>query len=247
MPKILIENISKTYISDFKRKRKTAVDNISLAIDQGEVFGLIGRNGAGKSTIIKMIMGFICPDSGQILIAEKIPSDPDSRQKIGYLPENPYFYDNLSAMELLRFSTQASGLDKKRSNQRIEILLNQVGLYGERKQKLRTFSKGMIQRIGICFALVHDPEVIILDEPMSGLDPFGRRMVIDLIESLKKRGKTILFSSHILNDVEQICDRVGIMDRGTLKRIYTKDEILESADVVNNMEEIFFKTIGRDE
>jgi len=245
MYEILVKNISKTYIAEFKRSKKTAVNNISLSIDKAEIFGIIGVNGAGKSTIIKMIMGFIRPDSGQILVSGKIPSDPDSRQKIGYLPENPYFYDNLTARELLMFSCQASGLDKKYSQKRIEILLKQVGLYAEQNQKLRTFSKGMTQRAGICFALVHDPDIIILDEPMSGLDPLGRKIVIDLIEDLKKRGKTVLFCSHILNDVERICDRVGIMDGGCLKRVYTKAEILETDDLVNNLEKIFLKTIGR--
>lgn len=247
MPEILIKNISKTYVSEFKRKKKTAVDNISLSIDKTEVFGIIGVNGAGKSTIIKMLMGFITPDSGQILISGKISSDPDSRFKIGYLPENPYFYDNLTAKELLMFSCQASGLDKKTADKRIKILLNRVGLYAEKNQKLRTFSKGMTQRAGICFALVHDPDIIILDEPMSGLDPLGRRMVIDLIEDLKKGGKTVLFCSHILNDVERICDRVAIMDGGSLKRIYTRDRDVKSIDyATNHMEEIFLKTIGRD-
>lgn len=239
MPEIFINNISKTYISDFKRQKKTAVENVSLAIDSAEVFGIIGRNGAGKSTVIKMIMGFIRPDTGEIVIDGKKPSDPDSRLNVGYLPENPYFYDNLSAEELLKFSSYASGLDKKTAKKRIKILLEQVGLYSERKQKLRTYSKGMTQRAGICFALVHDPDIIILDEPMSGLDPFGRKMVIDIIEDLKKRGKTVLFCSHILNDVERICDRVAIMDSGKLEGIFAKQEILEN----NGMEELFLKVV----
>ena len=247
MSEISIKKISKTYVSEFRRKKKTAVDTISLSIDKAEVFGIIGVNGAGKSTIIKMIMGFITPDSGRILVSGKSPSDPGSRCKIGYLPENPYFYDNLTAREVLMFSCRASGLDKRTADKHIKILLTRVGLYAEQNQKLRTFSKGMIQRAGICFALVHDPDIIILDEPMSGLDPLGRKMVIDLIEDLKKRGKTVLFCSHILNDVERICDRVGIMDSGSLEKIYTKNEILETADAVNNLEEIFLKTINRDE
>ena len=247
MQKILIKNVSKEYISDFKRKRKTAVDNVSLSIEKAEIFGIIGVNGAGKSTIIKMIMGFIKPHSGQIFVSGKTPLDPDSRRNLGYLPENPYFYDNLTARELLMFSCQASGLDKKTSIRRIEILLKKVGLFAEQNQKLRTFSKGMTQRAGICFALVHDPDIIILDEPMSGLDPLGRKIVIDLICDLKQRGKTVLFYSHILNDVERICDRVGIMDGGSLKRVYTKEEIFKSVDAENNLEEIFLKIIGRNQ
>ncbi len=239
MSEILIKNISKTYISDFKREKKTAVQDVSLSIDSAEVLGIIGRNGAGKSTIIKMIMGFIRPDKGTIAIDGKIPLDPDSRLNVGYLPENPYFYDNLTAQELLNFSSYASGLDKKTARRSIETLLKQVDLYEVRKQRLRTYSKGMTQRAGICFALVHDPEIIILDEPMSGLDPFGRKMVIDLIEDLKKRGKTVLFCSHILNDVERICDRVAIMDSGELKGIYTKQQISES----EGMEELFLNVV----
>lgn len=239
MPEIFINNISKTYISDFKRKKKIAVKNVSLAIDSAEVLGIVGRNGAGKSTIIKMIMGFIRPDKGDIIIDGKKPSDPDSRLNLGYLPENPYFYDNLSTEELLKFSSYASGLDKKTAEKRIKILLEQVGLYSERKQKLRTYSKGMTQRAGISFALVHDPDIILFDEPMSGLDPFGRKMVIDLIKDLKKRGKTVLFCSHILNDVERICDRVAIMDSGKLKGIFAAQEILEK----EGMEELFLKVV----
>jgi len=190
MQEILIKNVSKAYISDFKRKKKKAVGNVSLSIEKVEIFGIMGVNGAGKSTIIKMIMGFIKPHSGQILVSGKFPLDPDSRNKVGYLPENPYFYDNLTVRELLMFSCRASGLDNKTSVRSIEILLKQVGLYAEQNQKLRTFSKGMTQRAGICFALVHDPDIIILDELMTGLDPLGRKMVIDLIWSLKRRGKS---------------------------------------------------------
>lgn len=239
MSKIHIKNISKTYISDFKRVKKKAVEDVSLDIDSGEILGIIGRNGAGKSTIIKMIMGFIRPDKGDIIIDGKTPLDPDSRLNVGYLPENPYFYDNLSAEELLKFSSYASGLDKKSAKKRIKILLEKVGLYSVRQQKLRAYSKGMTQRAGISFALVHDPAIIILDEPMSGLDPFGRKMVIDLIKDLKQSGKTVLFCSHILNDVERICDRVAIMDSGKLKGIFTKQEILENS----GMEELFLNIV----
>lgn len=239
MSKILIKNIVKIYISDFKRRPKTAVNDLSLEIEPGETFGIIGRNGAGKSTAIKMIMGFVRPDEGEIILDGKNPLDPDSRLHVGYLPENPYFYDNLSAEELLKFSSYASGLDKKTAQKRIKTLLEKVGLYSVRKQKLRTYSKGMTQRAGICFALVHDPDIIVLDEPMSGLDPFGRKMVIDLIEALKSKGKTVLFCSHILNDVERICDRVAIMDAGKLMGVFTKQQILES----QGMEELFLKVV----
>ncbi|MBT6338858.1 MAG: ABC transporter ATP-binding protein [Desulfobacula sp.] len=238
MAKIILKNISKSYRSDFKRKKIIAVNDVSLNINQGEIFGVIGVNGAGKSTIIKMIQGFIRPDHGEILVCDKKPSDPNSRLKMGYLPENPYFYDNLSVLELLQFSAAASGIQKHIAEKQIDHLLNIVDLHDVRKHKLRTFSKGMTQRAGICFALVHHPEIVILDEPMSGLDPPGRKMVIDLIKSLKEQGKTILFCSHILNDVERICDRVAVMDKGRLKKIFRSDEI-----VANSMEEIFLNII----
>ncbi len=239
MPIIIeIENISREFISGFKRKKTPAVTNVSLQIQKGEIFGIVGVNGAGKSTVLKMLLGFIPPDSGEILILGKSPKDPNSRKKIGYLPENPYFYDHLSANELLKFSSTASGLDKSTTVINSEKLLKQVGLFNVKNQKLRTYSKGMTQRAGLCFALVHDPEIVILDEPMSGLDPLGRKMVIDLISDLKKQGKTILFCSHILNDVERICDRVAVMDQGKLKTIFAKDQIQ------SGMEEIFLKTIG---
>lgn len=239
MSMITLKNISKSYRSDFKREKKIAVDNLSFEIGASESFGIIGVNGAGKSTSIKMIMGFIRPDKGNILVSGKKPSDPESRIKIGYLSENPYFYDNLTAEELLKFSCYSSGVDKKTARKKIENWLNRVGLYAERKQKLRTYSKGMTQRAGICFALVHDPDIVILDEPMSGLDPLGRKLVIDLIGDLKDKGKTVLFCSHILNDVERICDRVAIMDAGNLIGIFTKQDIVNS----KGMEELFLNAI----
>ncbi len=238
MAKIILKNIFKSYRSDFKRKKKMAVNDVSLSINQGEIFGVIGVNGAGKSTIIKMIQGFISPDHGDIRVCDIKPSDPDSRLKMGYLPENPYFYDNLTVLELLQFSASASGVPKPVAKKQIDYFLQIVDLHDVRKHKLRTFSKGMTQRAGICFALVHDPDIVILDEPMSGLDPPGRKMVIDLIKNLKDQGKTILFCSHILNDVERICDRVAVMDKGRLIKIFRSDEI-----IANSMEEIFLNTI----
>jgi len=235
---IVLKNITKSYTTDFLRKKQKAVNDISLDIQQGEIFGIIGANGAGKSTIIKMIMGFIRPDEGEVFIENKNPVDPQSRLNMGYLPENPYFYNNLTVLELLRFSTAASGVPKSLAEERIASLLKTVDLYSARKQRLKTYSKGMVQRAGICFSLVHDPKIVVLDEPMSGLDPLGRKMVIDLVLDLKARGKTILFCSHILNDVERICDRVAIMDKGHLKRMFSKNDL-----GAETMEEIFLNTI----
>jgi len=233
-----IKNVTKSYRSDFLRKKQRAVEKISIRIRKGEIFGIIGANGAGKSTLIKMIQGFIRPDEGDIRINDKHPFDPAARLKMGYLPENPYFYSNLTALELLRFSAAASNVPKPLASERISFLLRKVSLYPNRKQRLKTFSKGMMQRAGICFALVHDPELVVLDEPMSGLDPLGRKMVIDLIKDLQMEGKTILFCSHILNDVERICDRVAVMDKGCMKALIEKKDFSSK-----NMEEIFLEII----
>ena len=235
-----LNNVSKSYVSGFLKRKKKAVANITFKVDSGEIIGIIGANGAGKSTIIKMIQGFIRPDEGDIFIDDNTPFDPAARIKMGYLPENPYFYTNLTAIELLRFSTSASGMPKQLANERIKALLETVDLYPHRKQRLKTFSKGMTQRTGICFALVHDPHVVILDEPMSGLDPLGRKMVLDLIIDLKVQGKTILFCSHILNDVERVCDRVAVMDKGRLKKIFTREDLGN-----RTMEEVFLHTIEK--
>jgi len=226
MSMIHISNLTKTFVTGIRRKKKQAVKDVTLSIESGEIFGIIGVNGAGKSSVLKMILGFINPDSGLILISDRKPSDPESRKQIGYLPENPYFYDHLTAEELLGFGASASGLDRRETRQRSDELLKRVNLFEEKKQKLRSYSKGMTQRAGICYALVHDPQIVILDEPMSGLDPLGRKMMIDLILDLKKKGKTVLFCSHILSDVERICDRVAIMDQGQVKSILTRQDIL---------------------
>ncbi len=239
MSTIIINSIYKSFVSGLRRKRIIAVEDVSFSIKSGDVYGIIGRNGAGKSSILKMLLGFIKPDSGKISIYGKPPIDPSSRQKIGYLPENPYFYDHLTAEELLNFSTSASGINRNIAKSNIDNLLKRVGLFEVKKQRLRTYSKGMTQRAGLCFALVHDPEIVILDEPMSGLDPLGRKMVIELINDLKNRGKTILFCSHILNDVERICDQVAVMDKGKLLAVFTKDQI------TSGMEDMFFNVIGR--
>lgn len=238
MPIIEIKSISKTYRSGLRKTGKKAVMDVTFSVEPGDVFGIIGRNGAGKSSILKMILGFVRPDAGTIHISGKPPFDPESRKHMGYLPENPYFYDHLSAWELIQFSARASGMALPTAKQHSEILLKRVGLFDVRKKKLRSYSKGMTQRAGLCFALVHDPDIIILDEPMSGLDPLGRKMVIDLIHDLKEKGKTVLFCSHILSDVERICDSIAIMDAGRLKTILKKE------DIHTGVEDIFLKTIG---
>jgi ABC-2 type transport system ATP-binding protein len=243
---ILLSGIYKTFVTSFTRKKIPAVQSVSFEIGKGEIFGIIGPNGAGKSTLLKMLMGFIRADKGEILLAGKNPADPTSRGCVGYLPENPYYYDHLSARELMKFSAAAGGMLSKESGKRIDYLLKRVNLQAAAKRKMRSYSKGMTQRAGLCFALVHDPDILILDEPMSGLDPLGRKMVVDLILDLKKEGKTILFCSHILSDVERICDRMAIMSDGKLHQILHKDDLKLKQDQGNNplpLESIFLQVI----
>lgn len=222
---ILFNEVYKTFTTSFSRKKVRAVIDLNLAIQTGEVIGIVGPNGAGKSTALKMLMGFFRPDSGEITVLGSSPEDPEVRFKTGYLPENPYYYDHLSAEELMRFSASTCGMNRQQTEANIDRLLRLMGLEHARKRKLRTYSKGMTQQAGICFALVHDPQLVILDEPMSGLDPTRRKCVVDLVLSLKAEGKTVLFCSHILNDVERLCDRVAIMSGGSLRRVMTREDL----------------------
>lgn len=247
---IQFNNIHKSFTSSFLRKKVRAVIDLNLVIERGEVIGIVGPNGAGKSTLLKMLMGFLRPDRGGITLLGTSPVNPEVRFKTGYLPENPYYYDHLSAEELMRFSARTSGMERQETETNIDRLLMLMGLEQARRRRLRTYSKGMTQRAGICFALVHDPQVLILDEPMSGLDPIGRKQVVDLVLDLKKEGKTILFCSHILNDVERLCDRTAIMADGRLRRIMTRQDLekYEITDIgvagpSNTLERVFFDTI----
>jgi ABC-2 type transport system ATP-binding protein len=190
---------------------------LNLTVATGETFGFLGPNGAGKTTTLKLLMGIIFPSSGSATILGKDFHDPEIKRKIGFLPEQPYFYDYLSAPELLDYYAQLSGVPATTRKQRIGELLERVGLSDVGDKQLRKFSKGMLQRVGIAQAIIHDPEVVFLDEPMSGLDPAGRREVRELIQSLKDEGKTIFFSTHILSDAEALCDRVGIIYKGELR------------------------------
>jgi len=226
---IALQKVSKTYNPGLFKKKVLAVSELSLEVTRGEVFGLIGPNGAGKSSTIRMLLGLIRPDSGSITFLDRPLEDADIQSKIGYLPENPYLYDHLTLEELLAFSGRASGLSSKETSSRGGELMEKLAMTEVRKRPLRTFSKGMLQRAGICFALLHDPSVVILDEPMSGLDPIGRKMVFDLVTDLKSQGKTIFFCSHILTDVERLCDRIGVMVGGRLIRILDRDAFAESS------------------
>lgn len=224
MSEIQLQNISKTYNPGLFKKKVRAVDDLSFDVRQGEVFGLIGPNGAGKSSTIRMLLGLIRPDTGSILFRGKPLDDAGIQKVTGYLPENPYLYDHLNLRELLNFCGRTSGLDSAVIAERGQLLMTKLNLLDVQKRPLRTFSKGMLQRAGICFALLHDPAIIVLDEPMSGLDPIGRKMVFDLVMELKGEGKTIFFCSHILNDVERLCDRIGLIDQGRLVRSFERGD-----------------------
>jgi len=201
----------------FTGKRMTKVDalkGLDLEIAPGEVFGFLGPNGAGKSTTIKLVMGLLRPTSGSTQIMGIDASQSDSRRLVGYLPENPAFYDYLSAEEYVAFVGSQFKMDSALLKRRSEDVLQRLDLWEARKRPMRGYSKGMVQRVGLAQALVHDPEVYILDEPMSGLDPIGRALVKDIILDLKKRGKCVFFSTHITDDVEKVCDRVGVIVKG---------------------------------
>ncbi|MDY6855839.1 MAG: ABC transporter ATP-binding protein [Thermodesulfobacteriota bacterium] len=208
-------------------RRVTALEDLNLNIMKGETFGYLGSNGAGKTTTMKLIMGLIFPTKGKVCIWGKEPSTKEVKRKIGFLPENPYFYDYLKVRELLQFYGRLFGLENRVLKRRIIILLERLGLEKEAETPLRQLSKGNIQRLGIAQALINDPELLVLDEPMSGLDPMGRRDLRDLILELKSEGKTILFSTHILPDVETICDRVGILVKGKARKVGPLRELLK--------------------
>lgn len=211
---IRLQSIEKFFSHGLARRK--VLHGISLAVQQGEVFGFIGPNGAGKSTLINSLMGFIQPETGEVLIHGLPPTDPKSRKNIGYLPEGPRFYEKLTACELLLFGGRASGLSKENIRNAMDPLLEKLEILHAKDRPIGTYSKGMKQRIGLALAMIHDPATLILDEPMSGLDPIGRNLLKNIILDLKARGKTIFFSTHILNDVETMCDRIGMIHQGRM-------------------------------
>src|SRR6195256_4772460 len=224
---IEIENLSKDYPFGFLHlKKKTSLEGLTMSVENGEVFGFLGPNGAGKSTTIKLLVGLIFPTAGTARILGKSISDISMHADIGYLPEQPYFYDYLTAAELLDYFARFHSLTAKDRKSRVERMLKRVGLETAGKIQLRKYSKGMLQRVGLAQAILHDPKVVILDEPMSGLDPVGRREVRDIILELKQAGKTVLFSTHILSDAEMLCDRVGVIVGGRLQGVGAPSEIV---------------------
>ena len=219
-PAIETQNLTKEYPHGFLHlKRKTSLENLTMQVEDGEVFGFLGPNGAGKSTTIKLLMGIIFPTAGSAQILGKPVSDVSMHRDIGYLPEQPYFYDYLTAAEVLDYFARFHGFGAAERRERVQKMLQRVGLETVGKIHLRKFSKGMLQRVGLAQAILHDPKLVILDEPMSGLDPVGRREVRDIILDLKNAGTTILFSTHILSDAETLCDRVGVIAGGQLRGV----------------------------
>jgi ABC-2 type transport system ATP-binding protein len=224
---IEIENLSKVYPHGFLHlKKRTSLQGLSMQVESGEVFGFLGPNGAGKSTTIKLLMRLIFPTAGTARILGRPIGDIGMHQDIGYLPEQPYFYDYLTAAEVLDYFARFHDLSAAERRERVDRVLKKVGLETAKKLQLRKYSKGMLQRVGLAQAILHDPKVVILDEPMSGLDPVGRREVRDIILELKQAGKTVMFSTHILSDAEMLCDRVGVIVGGRLRGVGAPEEIV---------------------
>lgn len=229
MAAIEILGLEKTYTSGFWRKqRKVGLESLTLEVREREIFGFLGPNGAGKTTTLKLLMGLIYPTAGSAKILGKHWRDPEARARIGFLPEQPYFYDYLTPRELLNYYGTLSGMSANDRRLRISKLLERVGLADKADTQLRKFSKGMLQRVGIAQAVLHDPEIVFLDEPMSGLDPIGRREVREFIQDLNREGKTIFFSTHILSDAEALCDRVGVLSHGELRGVGVVAELVSN-------------------
>lgn len=239
---IEIENLTKDYPFGFLHlKKRRSLEGLSMQVEDGEVFGFLGPNGAGKSTTIKLLVGLIFPEAGSARILGKPISDIGMHRDIGYLPEQPYFYDYLTAAELLDYFARFHDLTAADRKERIACMLKKVGLETAGRIQLRKYSKGMLQRVGLAQAILHEPKVVILDEPMSGLDPIGRREVRDIILELKAEGRTIMFSTHILSDAEMLCDRVGVIVGGKLRGVGAPGEIVGMK--VQGME-ILFELVG---
>ncbi|MCX7919183.1 MAG: ABC transporter ATP-binding protein [bacterium] len=228
---IRTENLSKVYLVKkfalaIKPKKTVALNRLNLEVQSGEIFGFLGPNGAGKTTTIKLILGLLFPTEGQTWLFEQPATRVDVKREIGFLPENPYFYDYLKGEEILHFMGQLYGINKSDRVRKVDELLKKVGLEEARSMPLRKYSKGMLQRIGLAQALLNDPKLVILDEPLTGLDPIGRKEIRDLILQLRDEGKTVFFSTHILSDAEMICDRVGMLMKGNLTKVGKLSELL---------------------
>lgn len=248
-PVIYFHKVDKTYRQDLFVKKTEALTNLSLEVRSGEVFGIIGPNGAGKSTTLKILMGFVKFDNGVVRLAGNSPTNPACHETLGYLPENPCLYDNLTITEHLKFAARVARIPTDRTADRISRILDQVDLSHAAKTPIRRFSKGMTQRAALAFALFHEPKILVLDEPMSGLDPLGRKLVVDIIKDYNRSGNTVLFCSHVLTDVERICDRIGIMNKGKMAAVITPDELKQQPSSVETrdaspLEAFFIETVS---
>jgi len=242
---ITFDNIWKTYTKELFSPKNIALQDLSFSLDQGNTLGLIGANGAGKSTSIRLLMDFIRPDRGYIHVFNNTPSSFSKRENIGYLPETASFPPNLTILNLLRFTGDTCNLSPKKLGLRSEKLLRELDLWTTRKHPLRTYSKGMQQRANFVLALINDPELLILDEPMSGLDPMGRNKIISLIQQLKDSGKTILFCSHILEDVDLLVDNILLLHKGK-KLFYGTPTELAAKENKKSMSEAFISLVQRE-
>lgn len=214
---VSVESLSKQFQGQIGRRAKRALRDVSFSVREGEIFGFVGPNGAGKTTTLKILMGLIRADSGRATVLGHDVRETEFRRHVGFLPEAPYFYDYLTGREVLHFYARVCGVERARRRERVETLLEWVGLSHAGDARLRTYSKGMLQRVGIAQALVHDPQVVFLDEPMSGLDPIGRKEIRDLVVRLHAEGKTVFMNTHILSDVEMLCHRVAIIVQGEIR------------------------------
>lgn len=245
MDAITIEHVTKVYAPLWPWHRSsTVLSDVSLSVTKGEIFGFLGHNGAGKTTTMKILLGLLRPTSGRVDVLGAPAGDVATHSKLGYLPEAPYFYDYLTAEEFLEFYGKLAGMSHDAIQNRIPILLEQVGLQEAQHRQLRKFSKGMLQRIGLAQALIQDPELVVLDEPMSGLDPMGRKEVRDLILTLREQGKTVFFSTHILSDVEMVCDRVGILAKGRMLALGKVEDLID-AHLAQSIEVVCDGVIGK--
>jgi ABC-2 type transport system ATP-binding protein len=230
-----IDNLIKDYTSGFLRKKVRVLQDVSFSVNRGEIFGFVGPNGAGKTTTFKVILGFVSLTGGRIELMGEPLGDVKVKRQMGYLPENPYFYDYLTGEELLHYMGELHGVNGDRLSRRVDDLLEKVKMTHARKIQLRKYSKGMLQRVGIAQALINDPEFLILDEPMSGLDPIGQREIRELILEQKELGKTILMSSHILSDVEALCERVAIIINGKVVKSGELGKLFENIHSIYEM------------
>ena len=240
IPAVQINHLVKEFHSSFRKSKLRAVDRVSLTIMPGEVYGLIGPNGSGKSTTMKALLGLLRPTAGSCHVFGKNSLKTDSRQEIGFLPENPYFYKHLNGEETLRFYAKLCGMRGKEVARRVDEMLELVSLQDARKRRIGGYSKGMLQRIGLAQALIHEPRLLILDEPTAGVDPVGSREIRDLIVQLRERGVTVFLCSHLLEQVQEVCDHVGIIFNGKI----VKEGRLEDLIAIENQTEVLVENAG---